>query len=349
MIEENEPKQVLRDELKERLYQLLPFIDERLRADDTKLSQRAFHAAFIIVKEFVVEISGDDNKDDFAEKPWFAIIFHHVRNWYRETYGDALVRDHNNKALGVLLIRELPVEFVIPLTTSRVEVPNETAWLGFPINIGDDENPLDWLKGAPTLGKLGKSEVTRLRSDATLVATAIRSIQMNFMGIKPSDPIVLGLLGGVRSEFETAANKILRPDTSDRASALWTIHIAVERTLKALAQHKRGSFREIHNLFELFDDIATYGVSAKRNQLKKIPRDRDVINHRYGLRGTPPIVEVYQAYKAALSVVSQLSHVFQREMHIGGLNILLRKAPWITLPKGEGVAPEGTETTDPEG
>ncbi len=332
MTEDAEAKCEVRDELKAYIYHYMPLIDERLRVSETQLSQRDFHAATIIVKELILEVSNDDNKDDFAEKPWFAVIFHHARSWYRETYGEAFDRDHTDKSLGLVLIRDIPVELIVPMTRSRVETPNETAWLSFPIKVEDDENPLDWLKRAPNLALLDEAERQQARHDAALIATALRSMQMNFLGIEPNDDTVSGLLGGVRAEFETAANKILRPGSVDRASALWTIHMAVERTLKAFAQHKTGAFHEIHNLFELFDDVIPHGITANRSLLKKLPRDREVISDRYGLRGTPPIGEVYEAYKAALKIVGDVSPSFHRKLNVGGARFLIRKAPWITLP-----------------
>jgi hypothetical protein len=108
--------------------------------------------------------------------------------------------------------------------------------------------------------------------------------------------------------------------------------MAIERTLKAFAQHKSGSFLEIHDLFKLFDDLARYDIKADRNLLKKIPRDQDVIEDRYGLRGTPSIWEVFESYKAALQFVAAMSGSFDRKFNFGGGGILLRKAPWLTLP-----------------
>jgi HEPN domain-containing protein len=162
------------------------------------------------------------------------------------------------------------------------------------------------------------------------------------MGIEPSDEKVIGLLDGVLPEFESAARQILRSEKTGRASALWSLQIAIERTLKAYAQHKSGSFRQTHNLFELFDDLARYDIKADRNLLKKIPRDQDVIEDRYGLRGTPSIWEVFESYKAAVQFVAAMSGSFRRKFNVGGGGFLLRKAPWITLPTPESLIPRTT-------
>jgi len=86
---------------------------------------------------------------------------------------------------------------------------------------------------------------------------------MNLMGVEPHDDAVHGLLEGVLAEFESAARQLLRPEDTGRASALWTLQMAVERVLKAYAQHKTRniSFKST-NLFELYDDIAAHGIDA---------------------------------------------------------------------------------------
>jgi hypothetical protein len=332
----SEPAETAPRDLKQAIYQFMPLIDPILAAAETPLGMRALHAATRFVEDLVVDVSTETDKENFKEnfalKPWFAIIYHHVDNWYRETYAEALKRGHEKTACGVVLVRDLPVELDVPLTTSRIETPGETAWLTFPVTVEEDEEPLSWLKGAPNIVHLSEQDQTRVLNDAVEVATALRSIRINFMGVEPRDDTVSGLLEGVLPEFESAARQILRRETSGRASALWTLQMALERVLKAYAQHRMGTFRQIHNLFELFDDAARHGFNGDRELLKKLPRDREVMSDRYGLRGTPTLQEMIEAYNAALTLVSVASGQFNRKFNVGGASFLLRKAPWITLP-----------------
>jgi hypothetical protein len=338
MEQESADKAVEKATLEQAIYGHLPLIDAYLAARDLLLATRPFEAAAMFVRDCVIEVSIDPDKDDFAAKPWFAIIYRYVENWYRVTYGEAMNRGPGNVAYGVVLIRGLPVELAVPLTRSKVETPGKTAWLSFPVTVEHDENPFDWLRAPPNLESLGTAEISEIRKDAGAIATALRSIRIDFMGVEPHDDIVSGLLDGILAEFESAARQILRVDATGRASALWSFQMAVERTLKAFAQHKSGTFREIHNLYLLFDEIAGYGTGADRNLLKKLPRDSDVMDDRYGLRGTPTVWETFEAYKAALSIVSSVSRHFNRKISIGGGSLLLRKAPWITLPSEDACA-----------
>jgi hypothetical protein len=317
--------------LEESIAENLVKIDVILSAQETPLRMRPFSAATIFVEHCIVEISGDV-KTDYAVKPWFAIIYHHIDQWYRDHYGAAFNAKTDSIAIGLVLVRDIPVEIQVPLTTSRVEVPGETAWIKFPIEVDPDEAPLSWLVSPPNLVRLSDGEHAQLTSDATSVAKALRSIKVNFMGIEPADETVNGLLEGVMPELETAARNVLRNDAHGHGGALWALQMAVERTLKAFSQHKSGTFRKIHNLFELFDDVASHGVKVDRVLLKKLPGDKEVMNDRYGLGSTPSLREVVEAYKAALSIVGCFSHDFRRKVNVGGASFLIGKAPWTTLP-----------------
>ncbi|MGY4346042.1 HEPN domain-containing protein [Bradyrhizobium sp. GM7.3] len=185
---------------------------------------------------------------------------------------------------------------------------------------------------SPIVAAFGERDRKALVHDATEIATAIRAIRVNSTGIEPSDDTTYGLLSGVPGEFEAAAQKAIRNDTAGRPAALWNIHLAIERVLKAFSQHKTGAFRETHNLFQLFDDVAAHGLIADRNVLKKFRRESEVIDNRYGLGGAPTVQEVFLAYKAGLTFASSAVKSFNRKMNIGGASFLLKKPPWTSLP-----------------
>lgn len=295
------------------------------------MSQRVTQAAILFVQDWIIEIKGDD-RTDFYVKPWFAIIHHHVNEWYQDNYGPALERGKDSVATGIVIVRGVPVEVRVPLTRSTVETPGETVWLHFPVTIEDGENPESWLVGSPSIDKLDRRERTKLATKLVDVGTGLRCIHINLMGIKPSDEMVNGFLEGVLSEFESAAGNILRKDAAARGAALWSLQMAVEKTLKAFAQHKTGTFRQSHDLFILYDDVKDLGMGVKRDLLKKMPREPQVMSDRYGLGGTPAIAEVMSAYDAALALVSQASRSFGHDIYVGGARFLLKKPPWLELP-----------------
>ncbi|MGZ2432642.1 hypothetical protein [Neorhizobium petrolearium] len=326
-------------DLKEAITERLVLIDEYLSASEIPVSQRVTQAAMLFVQDWIIEIK-DDDKTDFYVKPWFAIIHHHVKEWYRDHYGPALERGGTSTAMGVILVRGVPVELRVPLTRSTVETPGETAWLHFPVTIEDGEDPESWLVGSPPIDRLDRRERTKLAAKLAAVGTGLRRIRINLMGIKPSDETVNGLLEGVLPDFESAAGNIARKDAVGRGAALWSLQMAAERTLKAFAQHKTGTFRQSHDLFVLYDDVKDHGIAGKRDLLRKMPREPQVMSDRYGLGGAPTITEVMNAYDAALALVSQASRSFGRDIYVGGARFLLKKPPWLELPP----APEREES-----
>ncbi|RWL99701.1 MAG: hypothetical protein EOR68_12780 [Mesorhizobium sp.] len=324
-------------DLKEAIAERLVFIDEYLSVAEIPVSQRVTQAAILFVQDWIIEIEGDD-KTDFYVKPWFAILHHHVSEWYRDHYGPALDHHSNSTATGVVLVRGVPVEVRVPLNRRTVKTPGETFWLHFPVTIEDDEDPESWLVGSPPIERLDRKERTKLNAKLAGVGTGLRCIRINLMGIKPHDDTVSGFLEGVLPEFESAAGNILRKDVAGRGTALWSLQMALEKTLKAFAQHKTGSFRQTHDLFVLYDDVRDQGIGAKRDLLKKMPREPQIMSDRYGLGGTPAIAEVMNAYDAALAFVSGASRSFARDLYVGGARFLLKKPPWLELPqaaKGE--------------
>jgi len=317
--------------LKEAIAERLALIDEYLSSAETPVPQRVTQAAFMFVQDWIIDISGDD-KTDFALKPWFAVIYHHVEEWYREHYGPAAKSGGSAVAASVVLVRGIPIGVMVPLTRMTVEIPGETTWLHFPVTIEEGENPESWLVDTPPLDKVDKGERSKLTTKLFDVGSGLRRIRINLMGIKPSDETVNGLLEGVLPEFESAARNIIRKENSGRGAALWSLQMAVEKTLKAFAQHKTGTFRQSHDLFVLYDDVKDHGITAKRSLLNKMPREPQVMSNRYGLNGTPGIAETMSAYNAALAFVSETSQAFARDISIGGARFLLKKPPWLELP-----------------
>lgn len=318
-------------DLREAIAERLVYIDEYLSASEVVVSQRVTQAAILFVQDWIIEMEGDD-KTDFYVKSWFAVIHHYVEEWYRDHYGPALKHGEDSLATGIVLVRGVPVEVRVPLTRSTVETPGETFWLHFPVTIEEGENPESWLVGSPPIDKLDRWERTKLAAKLATVCKGLRRIRINLMGIKPSDETVNGFVEGVLSEFESAAGNILRKDAGARGAALWSLQMAVEKTLKAFSQHKIGSFRQSHDLFVLYDDVKDQGIDAQRALLKKMPREPQVMSDRYGLDGTPAIAEVMSAYDAALEFVSQVSRSFGHDIYVGGARFLLKKPPWLELP-----------------
>lgn len=58
--------------LKDAIDAYLLDIDATLGASEVPLRSRPLHAATMFVNDYVIEVSGDKEKQGFHEKPWFA-------------------------------------------------------------------------------------------------------------------------------------------------------------------------------------------------------------------------------------------------------------------------------------
>src|SRR5688572_10083592 len=105
--------------LERELIKIVRLIDVSMTRRGVPLHTRPMAAATQIDKNFM-EIEGD-SKDQYWEKPWFAIIFGIVQRWYEGRYGEALTT--KDVIPGVILIHSLPFRVDVPRTYSEPEKP----------------------------------------------------------------------------------------------------------------------------------------------------------------------------------------------------------------------------------
>lgn len=310
----------------------LELIDLELHVEEVPLWRRPMQASIKFVIESVEEIRGD-TKEGFATKPWFAIIYQQVEQWYRTNYGAAFEKSgsSNRVANGTVIVRHMPVRVAVPLTRTTIETPGETVWLHFPNCVVKGEDPWNWLLDPPNLTTLGSSQRSRVLRRISGIATAYRQIRTNTIGVDgPSE--VGALLNGVLGELNTSAECILSGSESNRGAAMWALQMAVERTAKALILQRTNKMPdETHNLSTLYD--ATIPQGESRKLLGKIPVAREMIDGRYGLGPMWTQQYMAEAHFAALQIIADLSGKLGRKMSIGGGRFLLKRPPWRTLPE----------------
>src|SRR5688500_7891639 len=133
----------------EMLAEYLPTLDEVLADRHEPLHSRPFEAACIFVREIIVEVS-NGTKEKFLEQPWFTAVYKDVRAWYVQKYGSAMAAPRD-PLRAVVLIGGVSFEVLVPKTTSKVEVKDETSWLTFPSGVEDGEEPSAWIVKPPNL------------------------------------------------------------------------------------------------------------------------------------------------------------------------------------------------------
>jgi hypothetical protein len=134
--------------------EIFSFIDLKLSARNTAISQRPFCAVIEFVEDFIIEIKGD-TKDDYHNKKWFKHLYNYSADWYRERYGSAFHSKTKNDYKGVILIYHTPFEIRIPQTIVKKDDDGISKWITFPNEILPEEHVIDWIVTAPNFDKSG--------------------------------------------------------------------------------------------------------------------------------------------------------------------------------------------------
>lgn len=321
-------------EQEKHIFDAMGIIDPILSEQEVPLKTRPLSAALMFVKYFIAGIS-HGNKEDPIEEPWFATIYHHVREWYEDTYGKAWA-NRMSGITGAICIRRIPTEFLVPNTKSEMEIEGETSWVIFPSGIDGDESPEMWLANPPNLERLTQVETEALAADMLTVASCLRQISVFVNTCESPNANFSRLSRGIVDELEAAARGLVSNTFSSIQSSIWSMQMALERTLKSLSIQQRGGFRETHDLFALYDDLTDVSASLDRNLLKKFPRCRENVSRRYSLGAGADLEEAFDLYKFSMQYIRDATELFDRKMRILDGGVLLKKPAFLDLEQIRG-------------
>ena len=304
-------------------------IDKDLARLKQPLSSRALPAALMFVKYFVADVS-HGSKDNPTSEKWFAIIHFHVCERYLDNYGKAFSA-RTRGIIGALIVKGIPVEFHVPNTKSKIEVEGETAWMIYPSGIDDDEDPAKWLVNSPNPEKLEKHESQSLKRDMLLVASNLRQISVFVNTCEEPDSAFVNLVKGIPDELEASAKSLVANTNTSIQSSVWSLQMAMERTLKSLSIQQRGVFRETHDLFTLFDELTDVSTKLNRHDLKRFPRWRENVDGRYSFNDKLDLSSAFSHYKLCLKFIRDGTEILERKIKILDSGFLLKKPPYLDL------------------
>lgn len=312
----------------------LPHIDRDLAAREIALSDRRFRAAVEYVRYCVTAVSEDGKEtshpgesSNFIATSWFAIIFFHVDNWYRDRYGVALDRKPDKHIKGVVEIAGTPFALHIPTIRRRPGKPGETIWIGIPDGVRDDESPIKWIEAGPNVEKLDEDDRGSAIAEASDTAEKLRYIRTSLMAVAHGDEKLVGLMSGILPRLENAASLLLQTKETSVQNAYWEIQLACEHAMKALKQQQSGAFRQTHDLFVLFDDTNPK-PAFNREILKRMPQWRDTTSMRYGVGNYSGRRQGHKTYRDGLTVVAGTVRVLHN-CGIGRAEFEIRRPPWF--------------------
>lgn len=235
----------------------LDLIDRELAESGIALTNRPLSAARHFVRSFVLQVS--DGKSEEPRKPgefneyfdseWFKVIYARTVAWYAGRYGRAMDQEPERTFAGCILILGTPFLVRVPVVTRRPGKPGETIWVCFPDRVEHGEDALTWIENGPNMAALPRGDGMKARRLANEVATCLRAITVGLATVTAGDERVTQLRDQILTHLDGAAAKIVRGRPEDLKHAQWDMQMACELALKMLAQQRRGSFAESHDLY----------------------------------------------------------------------------------------------------
>ena len=301
--------------------------DRKLGEAHVPIPDRAFRAACMLMELGAIRVEGK-SKENFLEEAWFADIHRLAANWYRDKYGDAIERPANT-ITGVFLNSGVARELQIPTTLSRVEEQGESAWLIFPVDVQEEEDPMTWVVHPPNLEAMEPVERDLLRNQIVKIGTWLRSIHLDIRTAERSDRIIGGLASDVMTHLQDSAAHILQPDQTRLRLACWEAHQAAEKSLKVISRQREGKHKKWHDLGKLYKHLALSGnIPLSERLIDKLPTGQAVIKMRTNEGQEVRLLDSIRVYRAALLFVRQCTSVMPRKWSIRNSRILLKKAPF---------------------
>jgi len=284
-------------------------------------------AARFIVDELIVDIKGD-TKDNYLQKSWFASIFLTVQDWYKKRYGIAQVHPKRDvhgvvKHFGAFYLLR------IPLTLTKPQ-GDGTCWLIFAKDVLSEEDATTWILNGPSLDGLRSRQVVTLRREATKTATHIRGIANDLMTADVADDADRAMVASVLRHLDKAAADICAPGHESASLAVWDLHMACEKVMKAYLRQESVVYPMIHDLRELNRlSPAKHDWSAVKLALGGFPSEARVMQWRYQTIATPSGEELWRFYGIALQVCSTYASRMTRKWTFNNFSVHLKNPPWL--------------------
>lgn len=314
--------------LEDALREWLVEIDGQLEAAHVPIPNRVHDAAVFFVTHCIEEISGD-TKDDFLVKPWFKAIYKATEEWYRDKYAAALERP-KDALEGAALVSGAIFTIHVPRTLSRVEKVGETAWLIFPADVQDGEDPLDWMVTPPNLLAMDDDSRDAVRLHVGEIGTCLRTTHVDLMTTKRPDPDAERLANKILPHLKAAAVHLADPHVRSLGLAAWDAHQAVESVLKLLCRQRSGRHKKTHELSDL------HAALGKKEQngidvalLQGMPDKNRIVEMRAGEGAAISLSLAHAVYMRSIKLVRQCTGVSDNPVRVRNAELLLKKAPYI--------------------
>lgn len=327
----------------------LELFDSEFSDDEVPLRDRPLRAMTELCREGAFDIRfGDQSIDlskpyEHADTDWFRAIFAAVEHWYTVRFGPIVVQSSGSSRLeGAILIRGTAFALHVDAQRSEVETEGETAWLYFEDQLGDEEDPTEWIVDGPDLTEADKKVRDEVASSAHEVATLLRFIRYR-TGVADvgKDTEVGRLCEACFIYLQQASRRIVSGKRAERGPAWFDLQMANEAALKAVIRRATGRQPHIHPLPDLLTKAEKFCVTAEPNLLDGWPDFKAISEWRYGQGDPGRLDSLFSAYMTTLRLVRACIDTIPPTIS-PGFGMLLRYAPWKFRPDG---VPRATNKT----
>jgi len=203
------------------------------------------------------------------------------------------------------------------------------AWFRIPNELRPGEEPLAWMNSAPNAPALPARARAAMAKDLAEVVRLTRSIHVDVFSLSRKTEPFAGLIDTVQSHLSKAVDDIYAVKPPRAGAAMWELHLAMEKVLKAYLAQRGQAFKLTHDLRPLYKQALAAGLPAMEAGLVgSLPASKTSIRHRYGQGPPPSISAAYGAYRRALQVVRHCTSNLQHTLHMTNTAFLI-KALWL--------------------
>lgn len=260
-------------------------------------------------------------------KAFFEGLIPLVNDWYWDKYGELAKGPTDKNYSGIITPYGHPVLVRIPATTSKVEVPYETAWLTFPDHLSKAESIVDMAQTKIDLERLSLDEMDKLSKEFSEVVSLTRKINLNINSAYGLDKDAANMAQGIWGHIEKSITDILSFKSSQASIGCWELHLAIEKTLKVYLKQALGVRMTGHDLNKLSSEINKHDASLDFSVIQSLPSDKDAIKMRYAelVKNVNAAVDYY---KKALRLIEVVTSKYEKKYTYNNASLLLKVAPW---------------------
>lgn len=307
---------------------MLESIDSIQSKKGQPLHLRPFEAADLIARHSIVKVEGDNDKDNFIEKPWFAAIYAEIDKWYVARYG-SLMKIQPDNATGLIVHRGMPHTIDVPKTISVLQ-EDGLVKLTFPSKLYPAEEPMAWVRPKISKRSIGAGDCKLIKRIAN-TCNDLRQIGLNTGSAGGKNTGVPLMAASIVVHLSKAAAAASSHHKESNSLALWDLHLACEKSLKSLLAQRKIQFLKTHELTKLNDLLPDLEVRERAHRvIRRLPDEKKVIRHRYLQEATVSPNRFYVFYSLALRLCVIYTSMLTQKIRIADASFFLKKPPWFS-------------------